>query len=125
VTKFAIESAIFCEFVRPEVNGKYTLLGASAPFLKIQELPGTIMVSLFLVGTPDSIGDFKVQFRATDPAEKILVSGEVGGQFQGLESTSFAFGPFPLNIEQPGQHLFEWCFADGKWDAVAALTISI
>jgi hypothetical protein len=121
MAKLKVESVVFCENFRAELNGKYTLLGASANHLTINEVPVHVAVALFIVGTPDGAGDFKARVRVKDRNEKDLIKGEFGGTFRNAETTSMPFGPILLPIEKDGPIRFEWCFNEDQWEEVATL----
>ena len=129
MTKLVIKNVVFCENIRPELYGKYTLLGAAAPewsvtLPKDRPTPMVIMVAVFVEGMPSEMGPFKAQMKVLN-AEKIqTVHGNLEGDFNTNQATSIVLGPLPVPIDKDGDYSFEWNFGDG-WTEIGKLKINI
>ena len=121
---FKIENVVFCETFRPEVGGKYTLLGASAPELTIAVLPAVISVSIWFSGTVSEAGPFEAEFRAFDVDKNAMLKATMKGAIAGTGVTSLAIGPMPLQIQKAGDYIFEWSVNGGKWGKIGKLRIN-
>jgi hypothetical protein len=122
---FNIESVIFCDDIRPEINGKYALLGAYAPDLTINQVPSAIACAFFVVGTPSKKGPFEGEFRVLDPAGTEVIKGNLAGNFLEANKTSIPVGAFPLKIEREGLFVFEWKFGNARWSKIGDLRIRL
>lgn len=122
---FKIENVIFCESIRIEVGGKYTLLGASAPELSVPAaaIPTAISGSIFVTGIPQKSGPFSVEIRVNSPDKNSIIRGKLEGDFIGESLTSLAIGPMPLQITKFGDYTFEWKFEGKKWIKLEKLII--
>lgn len=120
-----IKNVIFCESIRAELGGKYTLLGASAPELTIpaSAIPATISGSIFVTGIPQESGPFSVEIRITNPDKTKIIGGKLEGDFPAPALTSLAIGPMPLQITKAGDYTFEWNFGGKKWTRLEKLII--
>ena len=123
MSKLNIENVIFCESVRPEIGGKHTLLGASAPELNIAEIPSNIFVAIWISGTPTNLGPFTSKFKAKDASGTNLIEADLNGEFTTLGKTSMVIGSFPLMINSEGVYSFEWNFDNTKWEKIGELLI--
>lgn len=123
MNKLKIENVIFCENIRAELDGKHTLLGASAPELNIMVLPATISVAVWISGTPSAVGPFEADFRILSVDKIELIKGKMNGEFHGTAKTSMVVGPMPLLVDKSGDYSFEWSFGDTKWDNIGVLRI--
>jgi hypothetical protein len=127
VNNLKIKNVIFCENVRAELSGKYTLLGASAPELTVlnSAIPATISGAVFVTGIPQQSGQFSVEIRITDPDKIKILDGKLEGNFSGAGMTSLAVGPVPVTINKGGLYTFEWSFDGKKWTTLETVNILI
>ena len=128
MNKLKIENVVFCETIRPELGGKYSLLGAFAPELTIPleqntQLPVIIPIALFITGVPSSIGKFVAELRVLDVDGNQIVGGKVNGDFSVISVTSLVLGTMPLPIVNSGEYVFEWTFDENSWDRIGTLKI--
>jgi hypothetical protein len=123
MNKIAVENVAFCEDVRQEVGGKYTLLGVFAPELSVREIPATMSLAIWISGTPSQPGLFTADFRALDVDKNSVISGKMEGEFSSSGKSSVVIGPMPLPIQKEGEYTFEWKFADNKWEKIGTLRI--
>jgi hypothetical protein len=123
MNKITVENVAFCENVRQEVGGKYTLLGVFAPELSVIEIPATIVLAIWISGTPNAAGTFEADFRALGTDKISLISGKMEGEFSSTGKSSVVIGPMPLPIQKAGDYTFEWKFSDGKWEKIGTLRI--
>lgn len=126
--KLIVENVVFCEFVRAEQNGKYTLLGAAAPEWNILPTtsatePAIVTVSVFVEGKPTATGPFSAEIRVIDAENKQVIRGSLAGDFSTSGATSVTLGPLPLQVEKEGDYLFEWNFGN-EWDEIGKLRIT-
>lgn len=129
MNKLEIKNVVFCESIRPEINGKYTLLGAAAPELNITLLPNLVLpavipVALFITGVPSSVGAFAVEIRALDVDGKQLIGGKLDGEFNGAAITSIVLGTMPLQVEKEGDYVFEWNFGGDIWEGIETIRVN-
>lgn len=124
MNKIAVENVVFCENVRPEMHGKHTLLGVSAPELNLSQIPGVISVAIWISGTPSGMGPFEADFRALDVDKNAIVSANMKGDIGGVGKISIVIGPMPLPINKAGDYIFEWNFDGKKWDKIGTLRIN-
>lgn len=123
MNKLKIENVVFCEQIRAEMGGKYTLLGAYAPELNIGEIPANIAIAIWISGTPSGVGPFDVEFRARGVDGTVLINGKMNGDFGTLTKTSMVIWTLPLMISSDGEYTFEWNFSDTKWEKIGTLLI--
>lgn len=123
MNKLKIDNVVFCEQVRPETGGKHTLLGAFAPELNLTELPGNILMAIWVSGTPSGAGPFDAEFRALGADGSTLLDGKIHGDFAVVGKTSMIIGSFPLAVKEAGEYSFEWNFGNSKWDKIGKLLI--
>lgn len=124
MTELIVEDIVFCEGFRNEIGGKHTLFGVSAPEINISQLPALVLYAVWISARPNSIGAFSLEFRARDEEGHDLVKGDLGGETHGLGLIAIPIGPFPLNIEKPGNFIFEWCFDKLNWKTIGTLKIN-
>lgn len=124
MNKIKIENVVFCDHVRAEVGGKYTLIGASGPELNASQLPGFISIALWICGTAPAAGKFGIDVRLLNVDKKPLFEGHLVGEIGVGGKCIFALGPIPFEIQKAGDYRFEWKFSDQKWSKIATLRIN-
>lgn len=135
MSNFEIDNFVFCEQVRPEVGGRYTLLGATAPELNVDvhnidtsvspaPIP-LIPVSLFLIGTATAKGSFGAEIRVNSPKGEMIAGAKLQGDFNSSGPSSIGLGPFPIAASLQGEYVFEWKFGDNEWVKIATLKLNI
>ena len=120
-----IHTVLFCEGIRAEIGGKYTLLGASAPDVTIlgSAIPVTIFVSLFIVGTPEQSGPFHAELRVKNPDNSQVATAVLEGDFTQANISAIGVGQLPILISKEGNYIFEWKFGGKKWTKIETLIV--
>ena len=108
-----ITSALLCDQIRREDNGKLIAIGVYSGGVILPTMPGTIGFATLVRMEPESLGTHEVTIRAT-------LSGATVAEQQGEVSivhTRAEWTPIPLppiNITEPGQLRIEQKFGK-KW----------
>src|SRR5262245_6739230 len=112
-----IELALVCEDLRPEPNGKWTILGAFSGDIVVSQVPASIKIALYLsvkVSTAYK-GEIFIRYRLDDTILAIL---------KGKLDTVPNYLALPiegiiLNFETIGRVYFEASFDDENWTILA------
>lgn len=124
MNKIKIENVVFCEDARPELGGKFTLLGVSSPELDIPVIPAHIKIAIWISGTAWREGSFDVDFRARDVGGNVVIKGNMKGNIEGTGKCSIVIGPMPLFVQKAGDFIFEWKFSDNRWNKIGILRVN-
>jgi hypothetical protein len=118
-----IESVVFCEDARNEINGKQTLLGVSAPEITAHQIPADIRTAIWISMQPLDLGPFEGEFRVTNKNREI-VKAKLQFTFQNKAKASLVIGPFPLHVSETGEYWFEWNLDGRKWVRLGSLKVN-
>jgi hypothetical protein len=119
-----VESVVFCEAIRQEVGGKHILLGVTAPEVNVASIPAVIPLAVWLAVKPSESGVFELGFRILDVQKKPIIEGKVEGEFKDKSRTALAFGPFPIEVTEPGNFDFEWSLDESSWTKIASYSVN-
>ncbi len=119
-----IVSAMICEDIRPEINGKYSLNGALGVDMKMQSIPGTIAVAMFAVIRNQVVGAIEGEFRVIDARRKTLAKAKIQANFESIGSALLPVGPFPLAVNEPTTLRFQLRLGDQKWQTATELSVT-
>jgi hypothetical protein len=119
-----IVSAMICEDIRPEVNGKYSLNGVFGTDMKLQTIPGTIVLGMFAVIRNHITGETDGEFRVVDARKKTLVKAVVQANFDTVGGSLLPVGPFPLAIHEPTTLKFQLRLGDDRWQTAAEIGVT-
>lgn len=135
MNNFEIHNIIFCEQARPEVGGRYTLLGATAPELNV-DIPiydpsagppqrPILPISLFITGRAVEKGSFGFELRVNNPDGEKVSGAKLSGDFPLIGVSSIGFGPLPIPVTGAGDYVFEWNFGNDEWKHIASLKLNL
>lgn len=121
---FKLVSALICDDVRREANGKFILIGAYSGDVRVNKFPAALALQLVLQTDASSAGEAPFEIRVRD-GEQQLAAG--GGELK-----SIAPGPalvplpaFPFFISQETTLHFEVKLENREWEMVRALNIKL
>lgn len=124
MNRLTVQNWVFCEQARPEVGGKHTLLGVSAPQIFAESFPTIIAVTLWVSGVPTGLGPFSANVRVQDHEGKTLITGTLTGEFQSSALTSMIIGPMPISLEHADDFAFSWNFGE-EWEQIGVLSVGL
>jgi hypothetical protein len=108
-----IRSAILCDFCRPELGGKITLIGTMAGDILVPALPAAIPISAYLEvnGIPIGSHHLTIQFETPDGISDVVA---------GVDSHAEGLGAMPLpqltlQVSKPGPLIIRIKLNDGPW----------
>lgn len=106
-----ITTAVLCEEVRPELNGKWTLLGVFPGDMAVPETPANVRLGLYLEAhvTKPYTGPLNIRFRLNDK-EIMVAQGKLESQ-QGF--VALPLGSVIVGFPEPGT-IFVDLSADSK-----------
>ena len=120
-----INTVVFCDDIRQEVGGKVTLVGAYTPELNASKIPVTIPVAVWVVLSPDKMGDFKFNLKIEDPDKNQILKGEIAGTFSASAITSLAIPQMPVIVSKTGTYKFSIKEDGGsKWHMLGVLKLN-
>lgn len=97
-----IGNVLLCEDVRPESNGKHTLLGVYAGDLLVQEFIGQLRMALYLELTAKRIGEVSAHVELAFN-EVVLAGAEATFYFKKVTDPAvLTFPMFPVPLSGPG-----------------------
>lgn len=126
---FIVRSAVLCDDIRREHNGKLLLIGVYAGALTLQKAPATLHLSLLLeaLATADSSSlELKTVTICTAPEES-FESTRALNEFQASKGSPFGVvvERIPVRIMGPGHVSIQAKFGDGDWTEVIRKPVMI
>src|SRR6185436_1737323 len=124
---FDIETAVLCDDIRQERNGKYLLIGVYGGNLVVQSFPTDVVLSLWMLAHPKTTGRTQVRVRVVGPQESTLVEG--GLEFNLKDTTKaaiLALPGMPLQVQTEGKLRFEMTARGQKeWTPIKTITVEL
>lgn len=90
-----IETAVLCDDVRLEINGKLILIGVYTGDVVIPKFPNSVSVMLFLMGQVISGGQIAPRVKVTDDSGTVLFRQD---EISSPQRAEFKEGPFAMNL---------------------------
>ena len=121
-----IATAIICEDVRIEENGKHIIIGVYPSDIVVPETPAHVTVVLWL--QLDDVGTHgkNFEFRGLVSGKEVVRGGFTVSTSGGGERATIPLGKFPLIIEEEGDLRFDVRFADGgRWRNAIAMPVKV
>lgn len=119
-----VGSIVFCEAIRQEIGGKHILLGVTAPEVNVATIPAVIPLAVWLAIKPKDTAQFEIRIRILDTQKKPIVEGRLIGAFNNDSQVALAFGPFPIEVNEPGDFDFEWSVNEDNWTKIASYKVN-
>jgi hypothetical protein len=119
-----VGSVVFCEAIRQEAGGKHILLGVTAPEVNVANIPALIPLAIWLAVKPNETGKFDIGIRILDVQKIAIIEGKLHGEFKDKSQVALAFGPFPIEVNEPGNFDFEWNLNGEGWKKIATYRVN-
>lgn len=103
---FKVESAVVCDSVRREENGKLLLIGVYGGSILLSEYPAAFALSLALRIRPIQLGAFDLEFRGRLD-DDVIVKGDAKIEAKDNDVAFIIMEPLPMRIEHEGVLRFE------------------
>lgn len=99
---FEIQNVVLCEYVRAEVNNKYTLIGVMAGDVLVTKFPSNIAIALYIAILFKTIGKKELTLGLRYSGKLVA---RITAEMNVIETTApatIAFPTVPLTIEEQG-----------------------
>jgi hypothetical protein len=118
-------SAIFCDDIRREDNGKELLLGVYSGSLQVPILPAPVMLSVWVPFERSGIGKVPIEFRLLGPDDRMVGYGTIELNFA---ESDYTVGSLPLRglaamLVRPGEITFQLRQHDESWTTLRKLPV--
>ena len=121
---FDVLSAVLCDDVRQENNGKYILIGVYVHSVVVTDFPANISLTVWIEIKPNEVGEFPGEIRVTKEDQSVLLRGEAKITTNNLEPTTAMFNGMPLEFQGGGDYFFQWKIGDDdEWQTVKDFTV--
>lgn len=120
----SVNSAMVCDDIRTEDNGKIIAIGIYRSEIQLQRLPATMRLKILVGINIKDTGDFKVEFR-------VIVGGEVGHNIVGnLNANTLGQDWLVVPIEQitiqePCELKISSRIGDGRWKSLCSTRVGL
>lgn len=119
-------TALVCDDVRREDNGKEILIGVYTGAIAMPKLPANLPLCLWLHLQTHGNGEIKLEFRVIGPAEKELAHGEAMVGFVDSDlPASLALPKLPLALESEGMLDFQWRQTGADWSTLTRKKVQL
>lgn len=116
---FQILSALVCDDVRRENNGKEILIGVYSGKIIVPRLPTNIVLMAWLNILVRGPTEFPLDIRILDPNERTVMEGEVTVKLDDVQDTSSMIIPkFHLLVENEGSLKIKFRKGRGRWQTI-------
>ncbi len=124
---FDVETAVLCDDIRQERNGKYLLIGVYGGNLAVRSFPTDVVLALWILARPKMAGRTKVRMRVVGPQESTLVEGELEFNLRDTASaTIMALPGMPLQVQNEGELRFEMASDErNEWMPVKTIAVEL
>ncbi len=117
-------SALVCDEVRRETDGKDIIIGAYGGDVLIGIFPVTISLSLWTSLETSGTGDIKTDIRVVNREKKVLAELKGISHVEGRVQRSSLFTPkIKLYIEKPTELRFQLRVREGRWKTVVSRSV--
>lgn len=115
MSEFRIESAILCDDIRREDNGKLLLIGVYGKNIGLLQLPATLVLHVLLIATVGEPGTYRTEFQVLLNSNK-LTQGKGNIVVSDAGRNLINVSPLILHeIKEEGMLRFEVRIDDGNW----------
>ena len=105
---FDVETIVVCDFVRHESNGKDILIGVYGSGIRVEALPTSIPLSIWIEAKPHKPGTFPVKLRILGPNEVVILSLPVTHiTFPNEKNSNMTVPPLLLTFQSVGDVRFK------------------
>lgn len=113
--------AVVCDDIRQEQNGKYILIGVYDSINAI--LPAVLNLAFWIQLDAVKAGSFNFDVKISGPhgIEYLNARAEAGIGQAGI--SSFALGPFPINVQLEGDIKLDVKFDGAEWTTVKSIKV--
>jgi hypothetical protein len=125
---FEIETAVLCDDIRQERNGKYLLIGVYGGNIIVRSFPTDLQLALWVLARPKTLGRAQVRIRVIGPQQNTLVEGGLEFELKDpARATIMALPGLPLQIQSVGELRFEMASSSDKdeWLPVKTVTVEL
>lgn len=120
-----VPTAIVCDDVRREWNGKDLLIGVYGSGIKFDSIPNFLICSLWLELNVKSAGDFDMFVRVVDNNKQVLFQPPTSAKLKVPEPgfSNIALPGIALNIGSTGMLEFQLSANGENWTTVRSLNV--
>lgn len=121
-----ILSALICDDVRREDNGKEILIGVYSGSILIPTIPANIMLTAWINMEVHGPCEFDFEIRVLDPSDRQIAHGKVHvASSEAHDLSSMALPRFPINAEKEGWLKIQSRKNGGRWRNIIKRRITI
>ena len=123
MSPFDLSSAVLCDEIRQEHNGKYILIGVYIHTVLVEDFPTNLILSVWGEIKPRELGVLNGQIRVIKDDESVLLRGKTQITVVNLEPTSARYTGLPLEFQGAGNYFFQWKWGDNEWETVKEFAV--
>ncbi len=119
-------TAIICDDVRREANGKDILIGVYGSGMRVEAIPHLIMLAFWLELKTFEIGSHEFSMRIMAPNEAIIFqSPPTRINVENIGYSHMALGGVPVQISTTGKMEFQVSISGGEWKTVREIGVEV
>jgi hypothetical protein len=104
-----VETVIICDDIRQERNGKYLLIGVYGGNIAVGGFPADIVLAIWLLAQPKSVGQHQIKIRVVGPQNSTLVEGTLEVDLNDMNKAAiFALPGMPIQLQREGKLRLSW-----------------
>jgi hypothetical protein len=120
-------TAIICDDIRRETNGKDILIGVYSGEMILNQIPALMPIGLYIVFSAVELGpvDAKIELRSSKMIGTLEIHIEVKQIHDERSPIAFAFAGIPLQIESEGTISLLFQQDDGEWEMIRNINVRV
>jgi len=124
INKIVVQSALICEDIRFEINGKHILVGVYSSDIGVSQFPTRMSLCSWVQFYSKIAGDVQIGIRVITPKEIDVFNMTGTARFQQEETVATILIPnFDFEIQQEGDFLIQLKENDNEWRNILSLPI--
>lgn len=121
-----IVSALICDDVRREANGKEIIIGVYGSAVYVPTIPSAIALAVWTRLRFLKAEEVRIEVRCIGDQDHQLLptlKAIIALPPDVTEPATVVFGPAIINIQNPGNIVFQWRPENGQWNVLASIKV--
>ena len=122
-----IKSAVACDDIRQEVNGKFLLIGVYGAEIAVPQLPVDFVLSYWILVIPKDLMEHVLELRLINEANVVLIGGKFQFKARDLKPGLMPFSGMVFQAQSEGVIRFQLreSGVDEAWETVHEIPIVV
>ena len=123
--KLRVATAVICDEVRIENNGKFFLIGVyPLRVIAVPALPDSVVISCYMEVESNFRQIEKGRCRIVNPSEESVYEDEINANFGESGSNFMFFHGMQFAVTEFGPYRLQWQFGEGDWSEIAKIELT-